>query len=228
MRQSPCGRRHLDRRRSRTSPLPLSDHVVDHSGARATVSVTVEPSTARVAGLGSLTQHGARLRRSSSPRSTTSVSKLPSSRATASSTVDPAHVGDGARGGPLETTMPIGPGRRASSPPADVARDDPPLRDLPRLLGADAEPRTRSPRERRRRLLLGPLDVGHLGERRAATDTDDEVEGRSLDPLGRRRRLRDDHAARGERTRSTAAAPTTQRRVRRVDMGRVREGDARL
>ena len=74
----------------------------------------------------------------SEPSSTTSVSKLPSSRATASSTATPRTSGTEARGGPLETTMPIGPGRRRLVAAGDVARDDAALGDLPRLLGAHA------------------------------------------------------------------------------------------
>ena len=72
------------------------------------------------------------------PSSTTSASKLPSRRPTASSTAIPRTSGTVAFGGPLETTRPTGPGRRASSPARLVARDHAALGNLPRLLRADA------------------------------------------------------------------------------------------
>ena len=81
------------------------------------MSVTVDPSTARVPGSGDW-RRTEPARAVSEPSSTTLVSKLPSSRATAASTSTPRTSGTDARGGPLETTMPIGPGLVASSPPA--------------------------------------------------------------------------------------------------------------
>ena len=97
----------------------------------------------------------------SEPASSTCTSKEASSASRASSTATPRTSGTSAFGRPEETTTPIGPGRRASSPGLGVGGDDDAVRDVPRLLQPDRGPEAEPPEGEHRLGARQALELGH-------------------------------------------------------------------
>ena len=165
----------------------------------------------------------------SEPSSTTSVSKLPSSRATASSTATPRTSGTDARGGPLETTMPIGPGRRrlvAARRRRSRSRGPRASPTTPRLRDADREA---GAAQRRRRLAPAtlPRRSGTAASAVPRLTRSDDVEIRRARPGSAA-----PATARSRAPRATdseyARLPTSSGASGRVDVGRLGERRARL